>query len=330
MLYQLNNIHFDYGANNCLKQINIEIEDNSISAFVGPNGAGKSTLLNLFAFLEFPASGDLYYKSTKLTRVNFESLRKKTAYVQQNPYLLRGSVFNNVELGLKLQHMDKVQRAQRVNEVMHLLNIASLNERRVDTLSGGEAQKVAIARALALEPEVLILDEPFTFLDKSSIEDLEQLIFKLKSDLKKTVIFTTHNQIQAQTLADNIYSIVNGRCHAAELVNLLNGKLLDDLSVFDTGQLKISLAKKPDKEIKQIAIDPNQIVLSKEKLTSSMQNNYSGVVKAMSEENGLVTVTINVGEQFKVLISQNALQEMDLSIGKEVWLSFKSAAILLC
>lgn len=330
MLYQLKNVDFDYDDTTCLSQIDLQIEDNSISAFVGPNGAGKSTLLNLLAFLELPTRGEFSFLSTRLNALNQDKLRKNIAFVQQNPYLLRGSVFFNVEIGLKLRRVNQVNRLQKVNSVINMLNIEHLITRNINTLSGGETQKVAIARALVLEPEVMILDEPFTFLDKSSIDDLEKLICRLKTELNKTIIFTTHNQIQAQSLANDVYSIVNGRCFSAEYINLFSGKYIDDLQQFDTGNLKITLANKSKKQINQIAIDSNQIVLSKEKLESSMQNNFPGTVKAMSEHDGLVTVTIHAGEEFKVLISENALHELGLSISDHIWLSFKSAAILLC
>ncbi len=202
MLYQLNNVGFSYDSGFSLKEISLEIHSASITAFVGPNGSGKTSLLNLFAFLETPTSGKLSYQSELLNQNNIAIFRKTSAYVQQNPYLLHGNVLSNVELGLKLQHIEKIERDSRITEVLQLMNITSLAQRSVNALSGGEVQKVAIARALVLKPQILILDEPFTFLDKDSIADLEALIVKLRDDLGKTIIFTTHNYRQAQLLSE--------------------------------------------------------------------------------------------------------------------------------
>ena len=331
-LYQLKNIGFNYGDDSrsvfSLSDINVEIKKSHVVAIVGPNGSGKTSLLNILSFLNLPKEGTLLYDEKKLEQQNIEQFRKTVGYIQQSPYLLRGTVFKNIELGLKLKHIDKNIRLKRVTEVMQLLGISELSDRSARSLSGGEAQKVAIGQVLALDPEALILDEPFTHLDKQSIHDLEQLVLTLKNDLKKTVIFTTHNQIQAQCLADYIYSVVSGKVFEAHLVNLFSGVLETQNDIFNTGKLLISL---PDgvKQAEHIAIDPKQIVVSEEKLYSSMQNSFSGKVAGINEEDGNIKLSINIGEQIQAIITHNALEKLKLSIGSEVWVSFKSSSIVI-
>jgi tungstate transport system ATP-binding protein len=327
-LYQLKNITFNYGTDFSLSDINIEINKSNIISIVGPNGSGKTSLLNILSFLNLPHAGILIYKDEELNRRNIAEFKKTVGYVQQNPYLLRGTVFKNIELGLKLKHIDKGIRIKKVFEIMKLLGITELSERSSRSLSGGEAQKVAIAQVLVLEPEVLILDEPFAYLDKKSIRDIEHIVIDLKGELKKTVIFTTHNQIQAQCLADDIYSVVKGKVFEAHLVNLFNGVLDSRHNTFNTGKLSISM---PDgtEQAEHIAIEPKQIVLSKEKLDSSMQNSFSGKIIGMNEENGQIKLSINVGEQIQSTITHKALEKLKLSIGSDVWISFKSSSILI-
>ena len=329
VIYHLQQIEFDYGTAFGLANVSLAIEGGTITSLVGPNGSGKTSLLNLLAFLETPASGTFHYHGQSLQPGRQNEFKKSVGYVQQNPYLLRGSVLYNVELGLKLQHVDKAPRRQRAHEVLQLMNIAALENRSIHDLSGGEAQKVAIAQILVLEPEVLILDEPFTFLDKQSISELETLIRKLKTDYNKTIILTTHNQLQAQALSDKVYSIVQGKVFESQIMNMFNGELDSSGTRFNTGKQTLILPEGA-RETVQVAIDPRQVVLSNERLDSSMQNHFKGRITAMVELNGQVKLTVQAGEEFHVIITHQALEELTLSIGKEAWISFKSSSILLC
>ena len=154
------------------------------------------------------------------------------------------------------------------------------------------------------------------------------LIRNLNNDLGKTVIFTTHDQMQAQSLADDVYSVVGGKLFEAHLVNLFSGALDLNNNCFKTTHLTVYVSDAV-KHGEQIAIDPKQIVVSKEKLDSSMQNSFSGKITGMNEEGGNVKLTVNVGESVQATITHKALQQLKLSIGSEVWLSFKSSSIVV-
>lgn len=327
-LYQLNNVGFNYGTAFNLSGICLEIKPSTITAIVGPNGSGKTSFLNMLAFLNSHSDGTLIYKSNEVHQNNLTLFRKTVGYVQQSPYLLRGTVFKNIELGLKLQHVDKITRSNKVVEIMQLLGISELSNRIARTLSGGEAQKIAIGQVLALDPEVLILDEPFTHLDQDTIDEFENIIIELKEAYGKTIIFTTHDQYQAQRLANNVYSVIKGKVFESQIINLFSGNFDLNNHVFNTGKQHINLAEDVT-YAENIAIDPKQIVLSNEKLDSSMQNSFAGKITGMTQENKLVKISVDAGEAFHVIVTHKALDELALSLGSAVWISFKSSSIVV-
>lgn len=205
--YKLNNIKISY-ANNLILDIQQQyFEQGKITALIGENGAGKSTLLGLLSFILPVQSGEIEFSGEKVDKNELATLRKSVGLVQQNPYLIKGSVIRNIELGLKFRGIDPIERNEKVRNMLRLLKIENLADRSVKSLSGGEAQKVAIGRALVLDPEVILLDEPFTYLDGDFVEEFESLIKQLRDEHNKTIIFTTHNQSQARVLSDQIFCL---------------------------------------------------------------------------------------------------------------------------
>jgi len=209
-LYKLNNIRFSYADKKVLDIERQVFEQGKITALVGANGAGKSTLLGLLSFIYDAELGEIEFSGEKVTKSNQATLRKSVGMVQQNPYLIKGSVIKNIELGLKFRHVKPEVREKMAKDMLRILKIEDLADRSVKSLSGGEAQKVAIGRTLVLDPKVILLDEPFTYLDREFAEEFELLIKKLRNEQSKTIIFTTHNQSQAKALSDQVFSIIDG------------------------------------------------------------------------------------------------------------------------
>jgi tungstate transport system ATP-binding protein len=209
-LYKFNNVQFSYADKKVLDIKHQVFEQGKITALVGANGSGKTTLLGLLSFISDAELGEIEFSGEKVIKTNQASLRKSVGLIQQNPYLIKGSVIKNIELGLKFRHVKPAARESRVKDILRILKIENLADRSVKSLSGGEAQKVAIARTLVLDPKVILLDEPFTHLDREFVEEFELLIQKLKNEQNKTIIFTTHNQSQAKALSDQIFSIIDG------------------------------------------------------------------------------------------------------------------------
>jgi molybdopterin-binding protein len=259
---------------------------------------------------------------------NINQFRKSVGYVQQDPYLFRGTVYKNIEIGLKLNHINQKRRIKKVSKILSLLKIEYLSTRLAHSLSGGETKKVAIGQAMVLEPDVLIMDEPFSSLDKDSIYDLEELITFLRTELNKTIIFTTHDQIQAQKLTDHIYTIVKGKLFPTHLINLFSGKFDESNKVFDTGKQLITIDNGAD-NLELIAIDPRQIVLSLQELDSSMQNSFLGKITGIIEDSNNIKLNIDIGEKIQAIITHKAFSDLKLSLRMNVWVSFKSSSIMI-
>jgi len=189
----------------------LEIARGETLTVVGPNGAGKSTLLLALARLLKPARGEILYDGKSLAQMNELEYRRKISFVFQAPLLMDMTVEQNVALGLKFRGTSKEEAQARTEKWMKQLGIESLSKRRASQLSGGEAQRVSLARAFVLEPELLLLDEPFAALDPPTharlLEDLSNI---LKQD-HKTAVFVTHNLNEAAKLSHRIAVIVGGR-----------------------------------------------------------------------------------------------------------------------
>jgi len=327
-IYKLKNIIFNYGNNSFIKDLNLEIAKSEVISFVGPNGSGKTTLLNILSFLSFPQSGSIFFNGTKLSKDNIKTFRNNIGYVQQNPYIFRGTVYKNIEIGLKIKNFDYKTRSHRIEKILSLLKIKHLAARLANSLSSGEARKVALGQTMVLEPDVLIMDEPFSNLDKNSIMELEELIIFLNKKLNKTIIFTTHNQVQAQKLAGFIFSIVKGKLFSNNFLNLFKGKFDESTNKFDTGRQLISIYE-GTKDAEYVVIDPRQIVLSLEKLDSSMQNSFYGRIVGISEDDYNIKLSIDIGENIQAVITHQAFNKLKLSINTNIWVSFKSTAIMI-
>ena len=325
-VYQLRNIEFAYSEEVVLQIDDYAIEENTINALVGDNGSGKSTLLNLLAFINKPKRGQVSFYGEAVLNGQMLALRRKTAYVQQKPYLFNFTVLQNIELGLKLRGMQKTHRREKADSMAASLDIQDLLRKRAHELSGGEIQKVAIARAMVLEPKVLLLDEPFTHLDKQSSQDIEHLLVKLAKNEKQTIVFSTHDHIQAHALADNVCNLEKGRFTQNLQINRFKGKVDVVEGVFDTGKLKIQIPSGISSGT-QLTIDSAYLVLSNEELKSSMRNHFQGRVSALQEARGEIHVIVEAGESWHVIITASALSELDINIGDSIWLTFKSTAV---
>ena len=188
----------------------LDIQRGETLTVVGPNGAGKSTLLLAIARLIRPASGEIIYEGKSLKQWDELEYRRKISFVFQSPLLMDMTVEQNVALGLKFRGAPKEEIRERVEKWMRQLGVEALSKRRAGQLSGGEAQRVSLARAFVLEPELLLLDEPFSALDPPTrtrlLEDLSAL---LKED-HRTAVFVTHNLNEAAKISHRIAVIVGG------------------------------------------------------------------------------------------------------------------------
>jgi tungstate transport system ATP-binding protein len=208
-LYQLDAVTQSY-AGRCVLQIDrLEVASGEILALVGPTGAGKSTLLRLLAAVEAAASGKLRFGDTRLDgREVPREVRQRVTLVFQRPLLLAGTVRANVEYGLRLRRR---RTTTEVQAVLDCLGLHDLAERTARTLSGGEAQLVALARALVLETPVLLLDEPTNHLDPARVALVEQVVGDAHRHRGVTVVWATHNLFQARRVSGRVALLLDGR-----------------------------------------------------------------------------------------------------------------------
>lgn len=324
--YELIGIKYKYDDFLALNIDHCWIEANKSTAILGPNGAGKSTLLNILAFTYKAFSGEIIFFNESSKCEVASDLRRRIAYVQQSPYLFNEKVIKNVELGLRFRGIGKEVRNYQAMAMLEKLGLEDLAFRRAHDLSGGETQKIAIARAMVLDPEVILLDEPFTYLDQQFLKRFEDLILYNRQTGNQTLIFSTHDQLRAQILADNVINIFSGHYILSSLLNLYSGKLISSEKIFRTQGLSIHVPENINSG-EFIAIESTQIVLSKERLESSMRNSFYGKIRLLHEDSGQIHVTIEAGETFQITITKSALEEMNINVGDMVWLSFKSSAI---
>jgi tungstate transport system ATP-binding protein len=193
-MYRLQSIRKRYGSNVALDVEELTIAEGRLYTLTGANGAGKSTLLGILAFLAPPTSGEIFYAGVRVdwNHGSVEEYRRKVTLLHQSPYLFGGSVHDNVAFGLKVRGIPGEERRRIVDRALERVGLQGFRDRKARELSGGEAQRVAMARALALEPEVLLLDEPLANIDRETAGLLESVIASLPAR-GTTVVMTTHD-----------------------------------------------------------------------------------------------------------------------------------------
>ncbi|GAB4476057.1 MAG: ATP-binding cassette domain-containing protein [Anaerolineae bacterium] len=211
-VFLLTGVTKTYGQRTVLNIPVLRIEQGEVFALVGPSGAGKSTLLRLLALLEPPTTGELILRLDDSRPVSYRDVtieqRRDLAMVFQRPALLSRSVRSNIAYGLRLRG-DRDAR-QRIDAVLGRVSMLPLADAHPRTLSGGEMQRVAVARALVLEPRVLLLDEPTANLDPANVRIIEDLIREQHARTSATIVLVTHNVFQARRLASRVGLMLEG------------------------------------------------------------------------------------------------------------------------
>jgi multiple sugar transport system ATP-binding protein len=210
------------GNVSAVNKINLGIENKEFMVLVGPSGCGKSTTLRMIAGLEEISSGDIYIGNKRVNDVPAKD--RDIAMVFQNYALYpHMTVFENMSFGLRLRHIPKPEIAQRVSEAADILGIKRLLNRKPRELSGGERQRVAVGRAIVRKPMVFLFDEPLSNLDAKMRVQMRTEIHKLHIRLQTTIIYVTHDQVEAMTMGDRIAVMKDGNLH----------QLADPLDVYD-------------------------------------------------------------------------------------------------
>jgi len=348
VIIELRNVTKKFGELTALDHVDLGVEKGDIFTVVGPNGSGKTTLLRIVAGIESPTSGDMYFNGERVDKYGLSAVRRNCTLVFQHIALFNTTVHKNIAYGLKLRGHAEKEVDEKVKEVLEIAKLQGYEKRWARKLSGGEQQRVSLARALALDTEVLLLDEPTANLDPRNASIIEETIFHVNREWGTTVVMATHNMFQAKTLANKAVLLIGGRiAHVgtpqeilgapsdqlasfAKLENVFSGvsKVLEGgTSVIDLGgDVRIEAAVRRAGEI-TVFVRPEDIILSKDQVVSSARNVLKGVVTEVSDFGDTVNLRVDVGRDFAVQITKRSFNEMQLNIGSKVFLTFKATAV---
>ncbi len=343
------NLCKEYPGKKALENVNFNVEDGEVLAVIGPNGAGKTTLLRILDLLDAPTSGSVYFNGVAVDYTkNLLALRRRVAIVFQQTVLFNTSVFNNAAYGLKIRGENKRNIREKVKEVLQLVRLQGFELKNALDLSGGEAQRVALAQALIIEPELLLLDEPTANLDPKNVSIIEEALSWINKQQKTTLIMTTHNMAQAQNLADNVALLFNGKMEKiglAKEIFLAQSKYLadfarieniftgiskvnrDGISVVEIGnEVQIEAAFQRSGKL-TVYVRPEDIILSRNSVMSSARNVFRGRIVEMVDLGPVMRLKVDAGKEFVVQVTRRSFNEMKLNIGAEVFLVFKASAV---
>lgn len=335
LIFKVRNLKKVYNDKIVIDVDNLNFQEGKIYAIVGPNGSGKTTLLNILNLLEKPDEGQIFFYDQAITnKLNSDTLeiRRRMTLVNQDPFLFHSTVYDNIAYGLKIRSIPSKVQKSRIRSALNIVGLSGFKDRKANQLSGGEAQRVVIARALVIEPEVLFLDELTANIDQKHIDVVERIIKKIKKEIKTTVIFTTHDLSQAYRLADEVISLLDGKIIKQVPENLLRGEIIeeeDGLKWFKTmGNIKFAIVSEKV-GLAYISIDPRDIILSYEQFQSSARNSFLGKITKIIEQNHLVKLEIDIGIPLVVIITRESFFKMNFNLGSKVYLTFKASAVKL-
>lgn len=351
---EINHLHISRGNEFDLVIDQLDLQQGEILAILGPNGAGKSTLLLAISKLLAPTSGTIAFKGKIFGQISDLEYRRNIALVLQDPLLFDTTVYNNISTGLRFRGISKSEQSDRINVWMERLEIEHLQNRHAAQLSSGQAQRVSLARALVLNPAILLLDEPFSPLDSPTRSTLIEDLRILLSGSDTTTVFITHDQEQALSLGDRVAVILDGRLRQAGspesvfsspsdsevanflgVENVLPGRVLDSIegkiSVDVQGHLLEAIGSEDSGRRIFFCLRPEDITIwkTKDMPQSSARNKLAGQVSSISTHGPLKEIKLDCGFPLTALITRASAQDLELELGTPVSATFKASAVHL-
>lgn len=234
---EANGVSKSYGGKAALSNVSFKVEPGGLLAVLGPSGSGKTTLLYVLNQLEREDSGDVRFTDPSGAAVDDGTLRRKTTLLLQRSVMLKDSVYGNVAYGLRLRGMGEKEIEPRVRIALKGMGLEGFEKRRASTLSGGEMQRVAFARATVLEPEVIFLDEFTANLDPPNIKMLESALAGFRAKTGCTVVLVSHNPFQAQRLARQCIYLYQGQVMFSGTIETARADRDERMAAFFRGDL---------------------------------------------------------------------------------------------
>jgi len=323
MVFEVKNLTKVYGDRKVLDIPELRIEKGRVYGLLGPNGSGKTTLLEILSFLMQPTTGEIAYNAEKVdfSRTYLQGLRREVAMVEQQPILFTTSVYKNVEFGLRIRKVAKERRRKTVFEVLDLVGMRDFAQASAHKLSGGETQRVAIARALACSPKVILFDEPTSNVDIENQVIIERILRDINTQKGISVIFTTHNRMQATKLSDHTVFLFKGKPASSVYENIFSGAVGKD----SRGNMccivhdKVMLPVQTDKTGQvTISIDPKSAKVSPVRDSLPNDNGLVGQVVQLTDEGGNVRALIDIGIPISVLLGGETYKKAPILPGDRV------------
>ena len=283
------------------------MESGSLTALLGPSGSGKSTLLRVIAGLEVADAGDVFISGREATALAPQKRGVGFVFQHYAPFK-HMTVWDNVAFGLSIRKRPKAEIAKRVGDLLELVQLAGLGKRYPSQLSGGQRQRMALARALAPEPEVLLLDEPFGALDARVRVELREWLLRLHDEMHVTTIFVTHDQEEALELADSIVVMNKGRVEQSAPPR----ELYDD----PANEFVMSFVG-PVNKLGDAWVRPHDIDLGHEPNGSTREAQIERVVRLGFETR--VDLVRDDGERLHVQLTRDEADELELDTGDIVY-----------
>lgn len=349
-LIEIRDLTVRRGGRSALHIPYLALHEGTILSVIGPNGAGKSTLLLAIMRLIKPTSGEIRFRGQALPTAGLQRYRRRIGLVLQEPLLFTSTVRANVAAGLAIRGESRKKTERAVRRAMDLLEISHLADRRASSLSGGEAQRVSIARAIAPQPELLLMDEPFSSLDAPTrdtlIEDLER-IARIEG---MSLIFATHDRDEAIRLSDEILVMNNGRiaqrgtpheitrCPADEFVasfmgtdTILTGTVTDSsggtMTVSVNGVAVEAVGEAPQGAAATLCVHPDSIVLSPAPSATSARNVFHGRIIKVAPFGFVRKIHVDCGFTLVASVTNRSCEELGIAEGMEIAAAFKATAV---
>jgi tungstate transport system ATP-binding protein len=332
----------------------LNVAEGQVIALIGPNGAGKSTLLLTMAGLLKPDQGMLYYKGLPVdTNVRRAHMRRSISVVFQEPLLLNNSVYNNVALGLKFRHLNKDEIKKNVDAALDYFGIRTLAKRSAKTLSGGEAKRVSLARAFALKPELILMDEAFNSLDPPTRETLIEDLRHILEETKITAVLALHDREETLRLAQDVVVMAAGKIiqsgTTTQIFNQPESEFVANFVGTETilagvvktnkeGHLEISINGKTIEAVGDFSVgDKIYCCLRPEIITispvmpdiTSARNVLEAKVRKIVRQAYFYKIILDCGFALVAYITIPSCEDLDLHENSLVAVSFKATAVHL-
>jgi tungstate transport system ATP-binding protein len=342
----------EYEGKEILRDISLDVNDGELFGIIGPSGSGKSTLLRLLDLLEFPTRGHLsIFGEDALVPESRFDIRRRMSMLTQKPVIFNRSVYDNIAIGMKYRKVGSGEIREKVPEVLDEIGLPGYARRSALTLSGGEAQRIALARAIVTDPEILYLDEPTANLDPTSAEHIEEIILRMNRNRGITTIISTHDMLQGQRLSERIGVIMDGTFpQVGTTLEIFRRPATKDIASFVkvdnifSGRVLSNRNGEAEIDISGITLHAVTPLFPERKVTllfraedvtihlgplskTSARNTFSGRVRRILPSGPFVKVIIDCGLDITALITVSSAEDLELAAGKECWCSLKATAI---